>query len=190
MNEKGFIPEESNIENRCDSSKQQIIHPSEPSELIGSERHGDDFKVLRNTPVFKWTVITAFISAIVGGVYFELQWFVSILPPGILPLRNYVGLLFFALLALLCVSVSGAVLYQGMKNRNWNDNESVVFYGGIVLALIFLLTGMQFFLFEIFDGGNIFMFYFVKLGNLLLLIGFLAYAVRLEFKRKNKEIRR
>ncbi len=186
MNEKGFTQEESNIENRSDRSRRQIFHPSHSSELIDSEDQGDDFKALGKTPVFKWTVITAFISAIMGGIYFELQWFVSILPPGILPLRNYVGLLFFALLALLCVSVSGAVLFQGMKNRNWNDNESVVFYGGVVLALIFLLTGMQFYLFEIFNGGNIYLFYFVKLGNLLLLIGFLVYAVRQEFKRKKK----
>jgi len=148
-----------------------------------------DLKILWRTPFLKGALVVLLLIIGVAGLLMEIKWFGAVRPPGFEHLRNDLSIILFSFLALFSVSLSGAVLYNGWRKSQWNGEDAMVFYGGMLLGIIFLLAGFQFFLFGELRCNNPVIFYGMKSLNVVLLLLFLTGALRYEWKERRKERR-
>ncbi|MEW6235176.1 MAG: hypothetical protein AB1656_07295 [Candidatus Omnitrophota bacterium] len=137
--------------------------------------------------MFKGALIVLLLIIGFAWLLAEIKWSSAVSPPGFDRLRNNLSMILFSFLALFSLSLSGAILYEGWKQSRWDNQDALVFYGGLVLGTIFLLAGFQFFLFGELRCNSPVIFYGMKSLNIVLLLLFLTVALRYEWKERRRE---
>ncbi len=137
------------------------------------------------SPTFlKFIFLPALLTAFVGGMFWEINRIILILPASIFHLRNELALLFFSSAALFSATVSAFVLRQGLKDSFWDEGSKLVFYGGLLLALVFLITGLEFLFLGEYHFENQFPFFILRSILLILLIIVLLKGLRYERRKR------
>lgn len=121
-----------------------------------------DWSRLWSTSAFKLALILALVASFCWGVYIEVTQQVREMPLGTLHFRNAMGFVAYTVSALLAVSFSGSVLQKGWRDAEWSRSDSQVFYGGLLLGVILLLSGLEFLFFGEWRFENPFPYAVVK----------------------------
>lgn len=97
-----------------------------------------------NSPTFKAGMLLALFTSLVWGIFIEVTNALDITYLFTWHLRNNVALLTYSLTALLSVLFSSSILYKGYTNQYWTPIEALVFYAGLLMALLLLSAGFEF----------------------------------------------
>lgn len=117
--------------------QQSITHPDESAGDLD----------LWKSPFIKASVILTLVIAFLFGLYLETTIAFNLTPLGFVHLRNNLGLVVYALIALLFTLFSAAILYRAWRLSRWTAYESHVFYLGLLMGLLYLMNGMEYVLF-------------------------------------------
>ncbi len=137
--------------------------------------HTSDVLSILNTPIFKVMLGVAVLSAFTWGMFLEINRVLGYSHLGTFHYRNNVGLLTYSLTALISALLSGSVLYKGIRENHWSSGDMNVFYGGLLLALVLLLAGMEYLLFGEWEYTGVSLFFLIK--NLVL-VGLFLFLIR------------
>lgn len=129
-------------------------------------------------PFHQAIVVSVCLAAACWGMYLEIGWLVSVYPVGTLVLLDAAGMLTYAVSGFAAWMVSASVLYKGLRAGGWTTLELSLFSAALLLALLFVVTGIQFFWLaeqSPFDPG---FFPLVKGGLIALFLVFLCRIYR------------
>ena len=119
------------------------------------------YSILLNCIMLAGIVFSIMIS-FCSGLFFGLSSF-DFLEPGVLDhLRNNLGLAVCSFVALFFCMISVFTLFKGIKQSRWTRMESLTFNLGLLLSLIYLMSGLQYLLFAEWMNPHTFYFYFIK----------------------------
>jgi len=124
---------------------------------------------ISESPVLLGSAVLILLTAFCWGLYLEAAIQVADNPFKAYHLRNDLGFLTCSMAALFFVSLSAAMLYKGSIQSQWSLLEARIFYLGVNLDAIYLLTGFQYILFGEWYYPNVGWFLTVK-GTLIVVL--------------------
>ncbi|MBD3266326.1 hypothetical protein GF373_06615, partial [bacterium] len=130
----------------------------QPSESL-KPNPGRDLIDLKDLPFYKWLVGMVFFCALVWGVYFESNMLMDLFPIGAVRFFNYFTSAVYGITALTVFLIAGTILIKGIREAYWGEAEIAFFYGDLAVGGIFLATGLQFLLVELW--GEYYPFFFL-----------------------------
>ncbi len=139
---------------------------------------------LWKTPWLKVSWLLGALLLFISFILLQLSIRSEYLTPGFVHLQNNLGYILFCLMALFCLLISGAILQRAWEKKNWNHQESVMFYCGLLLACVFYITGFQFLLFGEWKYDNPNVYFFLKGLTIFLFLMILVIAIRGEIRDK------
>lgn len=127
-------------------------------------------------------------TAFFWGVYLQSSLQLGVLPHGLFSWVNNVGLLVYSMTALICGLLAGAVLRRSLRLGRWSPEDSLAFYGGMILGAAFQLTGLQFLIFGEWRMGYPLLRLFLQGGLILLIFLLLVHLLKFEWGRKTEDL--
>ncbi len=88
--------------------------------------------------------VVGLVDAFVWGLRYEMGRIVQVNPLGTYELSYYLGLTSYALLALFFVLSSAVILHNGFKKTKWSSLEQNIFYLGLFLGVVYLMSGLEY----------------------------------------------
>ncbi len=99
--------------------------------------------ILRS-PIAIGAAIVGLVDAFVWGLKYEVERIAQSNPLGTYELSYYLGLTSNALLALFLVLTSAVILCNGYKKMQWSSLEQNIFYLGLLLGIVYLMSGFEY----------------------------------------------
>lgn len=137
---------------------------------------------LNDLPFLKSMALAVLFGAMLWGIYIHAGTIASRFPIGTYRFLHFLCSILYFFVSMIALLLGGSVLYKGLQSARWSESESDLFYGAILVSLLFLITGLQFLLSEIWMAYSPFLFLLGKIIVTGLLIGFLVRGLQ---KRKS-----
>jgi hypothetical protein len=100
--------------------------------------------IIQRSPFAIGAAIVGLVDAFVWGLRLAMGRIIQVNPLGTYELSYYLGLTSYALLALFFVLSSAVILHNGFKKSQWSSFERNIFYLGVFLGIIYLMSGFEY----------------------------------------------
>ncbi len=124
----------------------------------------------------RWLVVLCgLVSVVLWTLFVKVSRMTDLCPPLLTGLRDGLGVLFFAIAALASLLISAAMVLSARKSGSWGDEGNSVFWGAVFLAVVFLVSALQFLVLGQWHAVRPGAYLVIKWA---LLIGVLVYLIR------------
>ena len=137
-----------------------------------------DLGNIADLPFIKTIACMVVMCVLFWGGYFELSRHAAVFPIGMMNLLDFYGAVLYFMTALVAVALAGAVLYKGITSHEWDQHESNLFFGTLIVSAVFLITGIQFLYPETLAYDYPYAF---LMGKLFLVALLIRYLIRILF---------
>ena len=126
----------------------------------------------------RWLAAIFGIMAIILWVTFsKVSNMVLYCPTLLLGMRDGVGTLAFAMAAFASLTLSASIALSAYKSDSWGAEGNVTFWGGVFLAVVFIVSALQFMLVGQWAVIHPGMYIIIKLALFLAVLGYLVNAL-------------
>ncbi|MFH1740499.1 MAG: hypothetical protein ABIH23_15935 [bacterium] len=133
----------------------------------------------------RWLSAACGVVAIVLWAFFmKVSHMADNCPALLVGLRDGLGTMVFAMAALASLVLSLSVADTARKSKTWDAEVNPVFWGGIFLAAVFVVSALQFIVVGRWSAIHPTLYIIIKLLLFIGVIGYLAYA--LQVSRRDK----
>ena len=124
------------------------------------------------------------LAVMLWAFFMKVSHMADLCPALLVGLRDGLGTMVFAMAALASLVLSLAVAHMARKSETWEAEGNPVFWGGIFLAAVFVVSALQFIVVGRWGAIHPRLYLVVKLVLFVGVIAYLVYAMRVSRRHR------